>query len=67
MPPPMPVTMPISAAGTGPRPWSSAVSAPVTQKSPSPKASSTVTARSRRPTAGWNQKVSSPAATGTSR
>ena len=67
MPPPMPVTMPISAAGSGPRPYSSALSAPVTQNSASPKASKTLTGRSIRPSAGWKTNVSSPAATGTSR
>ena len=67
MPPPMAVTRPISAAGTGPRPYSSAFSAPVTQNSANPKASKIVTSRSTRPTAGWKTKVISPAATGTIR
>ena len=39
----MPVTMPMSAAGSGPRPYSSALSAPVTQNSASPNASKTLT------------------------
>ena len=49
MPPPMPVSIPISAAGTGPSPNSSALSAPVTQNSASPAASSTLITRSMRP------------------
>ena len=49
IPPPMPVSIPISAAGTGPRPNASAFSAPVTQNSESPAASSTLTTRSMRP------------------
>ncbi len=64
MPPPMPVTMPISAAGARPRPYSAALTAPVTQNSASPKASKTLTERSIRPSVGWNQNVSRPAATG---
>ena len=67
MPPPMPVSIPISAAGAGPSPWSSAFRAPVTQNSDSPAASSTLTTRSIRPSAGWKKKVTSPAATGTIR
>ena len=61
------MTIPISAAGTGPRPYSSALSAPVTQNSASPAASKTFTTRSIRPSVGWKTKVVSPAATGTSR
>ena len=61
----MAVTRPISAAGTGLRPYSNAFRAPVTQKSDSPNASKIVTSRSTRPTAGWKTKVISPAATGT--
>ena len=53
MPPPMPVTMPISAAGTGPSPYSIALIAPETQNSASPKASKMLTVRSIRPSAGW--------------
>ena len=61
------MTTPISAAGTGPSPYSSDFSAPVTQNSPRPAASKTFTTRSSRPSVGWNTKVISPAATGTSR
>ena len=67
IPPPMPVTIPISAAGIGPRPYSRALSAPVTQKSDSPNASKTSITRSIRPTVGWKTKVSSPATSGTLR
>ena len=67
MPPPIAVTRPIRAAGTGSRPYSSALSAPVTQNRARPKASKTTTIRSTRPTTGWKAKVSSPAATGTRR
>ena len=66
---PIPVTIPINAAGSGPSPWSSAASAPVTQNSPRPAASKNVTTRSARrlTSAGWKKKVTSPAATGTVR
>ena len=67
MPPPMPVSIPISAAGAGPSPCSSAFRAPVTQNSDSPAASSTLTTRSVRPIAGWKKNVSRPATTGTIR
>ena len=63
----MPVTMPISAAGSGPSPYSTALSAPVTQNTREPERVEDVTTRSSRPTVGWKAKVSRPAATGTIR
>ena len=66
-PPPIPVSIPISAAGTGPSPNSTAFSAPVTQNSDSPAASSTLITRSLRFRDGWKKNVTSPATAGTSR
>ena len=63
----MPVSIPISDAGTGPSPKETAFSAPVTQKSARPAASSTLMTRSLRPRDGWKKKVTRPAAAGTSR
>ena len=60
IPPPMPVTMPIRAAGSGVRSKSRALSAPVTQKSASPNASKMLTCRSIRPRAGWKHERDQP-------
>ena len=60
----MPVSIPISAAGTGPSPNSSAFSAPVTQNSASPAASSTLITRSVRPERRVEEERHQPAATG---
>ena len=67
MPPPMPVTIPISAAGTETEPGVERLERAGDAEQPSPAASKTLTTRSSRPSAGWKAKVTSPATTGTIR
>ena len=63
MPPPMPLTMPRTAAIGQLIPWSSAFWVPATAKTPSPAASKNWTGCCSRSNSLWKRKTTSPAAT----